>query len=87
MIFPFVSIRGEVVVLDNNSFSVQPGERVAIVGASGAGKSTIKNTLVARPNYLNVLEFSRHWCSFNQKSKYHFPQGFFFWWNYYENSI
>jgi ATP-binding cassette subfamily B protein len=31
----------EVRVLDDLSFSVAPGERVAIVGASGAGKSTI----------------------------------------------
>ena len=38
--------RGEVVVLDDISFSVQPGERVAIVGASGAGKSTIIKLLL-----------------------------------------
>ena len=38
--------RDEVVVLDDISFSVQPGERVAIVGASGAGKSTIIKLLL-----------------------------------------
>ncbi len=33
-------------VLRDISFSVQPGQRVALVGASGAGKSTIANLLI-----------------------------------------
>lgn len=42
-------------VLDNVSFTVQPGETVAILGGTGAGKSTIVNLI---PRLYNVTEGS-----------------------------
>ena len=48
---PLISVRnlyksyGNRLVLNNLSFSVQQGESLAIMGASGSGKSTILNIL------------------------------------------
>ncbi len=40
------AINGRVVALDNLHFTVQVGERVAVVGPNGAGKSTLFNLIV-----------------------------------------
>ena len=44
--------RKEVQVLDNITFDVEAGEKIALVGSSGAGKSTISNILLQfyKPN-------------------------------------
>ncbi len=47
------SYDGEKKVLDNLSFSIKKGERVALVGPSGAGKTTIIKLI---PRFYDVLE-------------------------------
>ncbi len=54
--------------LDNISFELQPGERVAVVGPNGAGKSTLFNVIsgVLRPNQGRIDVYGnapgRHIC-------------------------
>ncbi len=47
------SYDGEKRVLDNISFSVKKGERIALVGPSGAGKTTVMKLI---PRFYDVLE-------------------------------
>lgn len=53
------TINGRTVALENVDFSVQTGERIAIVGPNGAGKSTLFNLIVGtlKPNSGNVRVF------------------------------
>ncbi len=46
------AVNGRVTALDNLNFTVQTGERVAVVGPNGAGKSTLFNLIVGtiKPN-------------------------------------
>lgn len=58
--------RDEVIVLKDVSFSVNPGQEVAIVGPSGAGKSTIASLLLKfyEPNSGRILFDGRDSSSF-----------------------
>jgi ATP-binding cassette, subfamily B, bacterial len=59
---PFLALEGEEpgadrLVLDNISFSLRPGERIALVGANGAGKTTLAKLLLGlyRPTAGRIL--------------------------------
>ena len=45
-------------LLRDLTFSIQEGERVAIIGSSGAGKTTLVNSLMGFWNYQGTLKFS-----------------------------
>lgn len=53
----FTGPRGPLVAVDNVSFSVQQGEFVVLVGASGCGKTTLLNLIAGldRPTHGHVL--------------------------------
>ncbi|MGY0218737.1 heme ABC transporter permease/ATP-binding protein CydD [Endozoicomonadaceae bacterium StTr2] len=44
-------------LLDNISFEIYPGQKVAVVGASGAGKTTLVETLLGFHEFGGLLEF------------------------------
>lgn len=55
--FSYHTLEGETPALSHISFSLMPGEFLAIVGPSGCGKSTILNLLsgLLRPEHGNIL--------------------------------
>ena len=60
---------GDTVVLDDVSLEIEPGDVIALIGASGAGKSTFLRSI----NYLEVPD-SGHAQSFGHPSSSRRPQ-------------
>ena len=54
--------RGVKVVLDNASATLQPGEKIGLVGRNGAGKSSLFALLTNRlSNDKGEVEVPKHW--------------------------
>ena len=54
--------RGVKVVLDNASATLQPGEKIGLVGRNGAGKSSLFALLTHRlGNDKGEVEVPKHW--------------------------
>ncbi len=70
----FMTDQGEIVILDNVSAQIMPGETVAIIGPSGSGKSTLLSLigLLDTPTHGDIFINEQNVKSMSEKDKAQF---------------